>query len=43
LYRGAAGRSRDIPRWRDATETSIHLACTRNVRERLHKRKILEN
>jgi hypothetical protein len=31
------------PRWRDATKTSVHLTCTRNVRERLHERKILEN
>jgi hypothetical protein len=40
---GRAGRSRDPPRWRNATKTSIHLTCTRNVRERLQKRKILEN
>ena len=36
-------QDRDTLCWRDATKTSVHLTCTRNVRERLHKRKILES
>src|ERR1700730_70009 len=39
--RAACLRGRDTLRWRDATKTSVHMTCTRDVRERLSKRKLL--
>ena len=39
--RAACLQARDTLRWRDATKTSVHRTCTRDVRERLNKRKML--
>src|ERR1700759_3198820 len=39
------GRFCNRTTWRshDATKTSVHPTCTRDVRDRLHKRKVLES